>query len=784
MLRNYLTIALRNLRRNLGYTAINLIGLAVGLAACILIGLYVRHELSYDDFHEKEARIYRPVVKQESFMGGARWKGWTAGTLAPEARLQMAGVANAVRINEDGPTSVRHGDEVFENLQSHYAESNLFSIFSFELLRGNPETVLSRPDAVVLTESLAQRIFGSRDAIGETLNVQIRDSVQTVEVTGISADIPSNSHFSYDLLFSFERLLNTRLSISSEQFLTYFLLPINHPPLDTLAQRVLAHHEKSRPPVTEARLQPLDEIYFGDVFAPKQGNRGYVLIFSAIAFLILLIACANYANLAIARSTQRIREIGVRKTVGASQRQLVRQFLGEAILISIVALPFALGAVYVLLPFFNRLAGTDIASLHQLPASLGLIVLGASVGTGVLAGSYPAFFLSRFHPVQVLRERLSFGTGTRLRKALIVFQFALSAALIFSTGILLQQLQYVQEKNLGFDQERVVTVPLKRSSVVKQAQALKQEVARIPGAQHASTSLGAPTVGYFGKRATVLKTETGEVTLQQALVDESFLETLDISLLAGRNFTADHVAEEASVCLLNQTAVDALGWETPEEALGKEVGFSGREKTVIGVVNDFHFHSLHEPIEPLQLEPSETVRTLVVRLAPGDASETLDRLRTTWREFASPFPFTYHFLDQQIDQHYRQERRTVTIIGSFAGLAILLACLGLFGLSASTAERRTKEIGIRKTLGATATNIVTLLSKEFLLLVGIACVIAVPVAYVGMNRWLQDFAYRVEISPWLFVGASLLALTIALATISVQALRAARTDPATALRDE
>ena len=789
MLRNYLTIALRTLRRNFGYTAINLIGLAVGLAACILIGLYVRHELSYDDFHENAERIYRPVVKQKSFRGPARWKGWTAGTLAPQARSEMAGIADAVRLMQDGPTSIRHEDQVFENLQSHYTESNLFSIFSFGLLRGDPETVLSRPNTAVLTESLARRVYGSTDAVGKTLTVELRDSMRTVEVTGVSADVPSNSHVSYDLLFSFETLLNARLSITSEQFLTYILLQENHPSLSTLAERVVEHHEKSQPPVTAAQFQPLEAIYLDDVYAPTQGNRGYVLIFSAIAVLILLIACANYANLAIARSTQRIREIGVRKTVGGSQRQLVRQFLGEAVLISLLALPLALGAAYTLLPFFNRVAGTSIAPLQHLPASGWLVVVAATVGIGVLAGSYPAFYLSRFDPVQVLRKRHSFGGGTWLRKTLIVFQFALSAALIFSTGILLRQLQFVQEKNLGFDQEQVVTVPLKQSSVTKQARALKQEAARLPGIEHAALSIGAPVGGGFGTIGMGLDTETGKVSLQRGFVDESFLEALDISLLAGRNFTADHVAEGASVCLLNRTAVEALGWATPEQALGKEVGFSGRERVVIGVVEDFHFRPLDKPLEPLRLEPPETggsLRrgTLLVRLEPGNVSETIDQLRSTWREFAAPIPFAFHFLDQQIEEHYRQEQRTATLFGSFAGLAILLACLGLLGLSAYAAKRREKEIGIRKTLGATASNIVALLSKEFLMLVAIACAIAVPIAYVGMEQWLQDFAYRVEVSPWLFVGASMLALTIAVATISVQALRAAHTDPAQTLRDE
>jgi putative ABC transport system permease protein len=365
-----------------------------------------------------------------------------------------------------------------------------------------------------------------------------------------------------------------------------------------------------------------------------------------------------------------------------------------------------------------------------------------------------------------------------------VFQFALSAALIFGTGILYQQLAYVQEKQLGFDREQVVTIPLKRPSVAKQAGALKQEVARLAGVRSVSKSLGAPFGEGFGTVGMVLDTETGTVDLHRAQVDDTFLETLDISVVAGRPLTAEDVTENASVCLLNRTATEALGWDAPRAAIGAEVGFSGRECRVVGVVADFHFRPLYRPIEPLRLEPVQQPRTLTVRLAPEDVPGTIDRLRRTWNDIAAPLPFTVDFLDQRVAESYRQEQRTATLLGSFAGLAILLACLGLLGLSAYAAARRTKEIGVRKVLGATTTNIVTLLSKGFLVLVGVACLIAAPVAYVGAQRWLQNFAYRIEISPLLFLGVSAGTVLLALATIGYQALRAAQLDPAITLRNE
>jgi putative ABC transport system permease protein len=761
------------------------------MAACLLMGLYVRFELSYDDFHANGDRIYRAVEEAGFRPEDVAWNASVTGLLAPTARTEYAGVADAVRM-KGLTTRMRREADTYADISGYFAESNLFNIFSFDLQRGDPATALDRPQTVVLSQSLAARIFGNDDPMGQTLRVGIRDSLRTVEVTGVMADVPSNSHLQFDVLVSFDTLLDTRLSISANQFLTYVLLEEEHPPVEALGEQILTYNRETlgKDYVKDARLQPLSAIYFGAIYAPQQGDLRYVYVFSAIAVIILLIACANYMNLATARSIKRTREVGVRKTMGAHRAQLTRQFLGESLLLTLLALPLALGLLALALPAFNSLAGTDI-ELALLSAPLVPALVGVALVVGLVAGSYPALFLARFRPTQVLTGRLPVGwSGARLRKALIVGQFALSAALLFGTAIILQQLDYIQTKKLGFDQEQVVTMELRDPVFRQQADAFKQEIARLPGVQHAALSLGAPTVGGFGRMGHVFDWKSRQVAFQRALVDADFLETMGIELAAGRNFTRQEVSAgrenpmrtERSGLILNEAAVEALGWASPEAAIGRVIEPFG-ENTVIGVVEDFHYRSLRHRIEPLALEPGGYAATAVVRLAPGNVAETLDRLRATWDGFASA-PFAYQFLDQQIDRLYRAEQRTATIIGGFAGLAVLLACLGLFGLAAYAAERRTKEVGIRKALGASVANIVGLLSKEFLVLVAIACVIAAPVAYGVAQQWLQDFAYRIDVSPLVFVAASALALAIAWGTIGTQAVRAARTDPADALRYE
>jgi putative ABC transport system permease protein len=790
MLRNYLTIAFRTLRRNLGYTVINLTGLAVGMAACLLIGLYVRFELSYDTFHAKSDRIYRVDEVSDRDPTGEKYGPYVEIETGPALKESIPEVERVVRMSDRGPQRIERGSDGFDNVQSLYAGAAFFDVFSFELVAGKAQRALRDPNSIVLTQSFAERVFGDADPLGQTMTIDDWGETLTVEVTGVLADVPANSHIAFDGLLSLETLHNSGRTFSSQEVWTYVLLADGTTPaaLDEPLQQVAQNFAAT--PGYDLVLRPLTDLYF-HYWSPQSGDVRYVYVLTAIAAIILLIACANYMNLATARASRRIREVGVRKTLGARRTQLAGQFLGETVLLSLMALPLAVGLLQFAVPTFNRLADASVTLTLAEDATTLLGFAGVAVLIGLLAGSYPALFLSGFRPIEVIREQLTAGwSGARLRKGLIVFQFALSAVLLFCTAIVLQQLGYVQNKKLGFDQERVVTIPIGGRFVYGAADAFKSEVARLPGVQQVALANGAPG-GRFAGSGMVVDWDGEEIALQKAAVDADFLKTLDIDLVAGRNLTPAHVEQargmlpgrEAPFCLLNETAVRALGWSSVDQAVGQTVDLLD-EFTVVGVVEDFHFESLRNEIAPLVIVPAKEPSTLVARIAPGDMSGTIDALHGTWRESVSDLPFTYHFLDDQIDQLYRSEQRTAGVIGGFAGLAVLLACLGLFGLAAYAAERRTKEIGIRKALGASIANIVTLLSKEFMLLVAIACAVGAPVAYFAMERWLQDFAYRVDVSPLLFVASSALAVGVALAAISYQAIQAARTDPADALRSE
>jgi len=793
MLYSYLTVAARTLRRRATYTAINVLGLAVGIGACLLVSLYVQHELSYDDFHKGADRVVRVVEKSGFRPEDVDWNASTTGKLAPQLRASFADVASATRIKRQDEMTLRRQGDVIEDVTVYFTGPSFLDVFGgFALQRGTPEA-LERPHTMVLPASMAARIFGDADPIGASVQMELRDSLRAFEVVGVMNDVASTSHLQFGALASFATLETTRLSIGANQFWTYARLTGDGTTRDALAARILAYNrdDLGKDYVKDVRLEPLREVYFSDVFAPHQGSRRVVYLFGAIAIGILLIAAFNYMNLATARATKRAREVGVRKTLGARRGQLAGQFFGESLLLTGLALPLALAGVGLVLPAFNTLAGTQIA--FQLFRNAEVLALLGSVtaAAGLLAGSYPALFLSRFQPIEVLRERLPVGrSGAGIRKALIVLQFAVSAALLFGTAVVWQQLQYVQQKELGFDTAQVVMLPLKNNAMRAQAGAIEAEMARQPGVLQTARAYGAPTVGGFGRIGFVFPWNDQKISMQRAFVYDAFLETFDIQLLAGRGFRPEDIARaeqlshggDPSICILNETAAEALGW-TPEEAVGKVIEpFQG--KRVVGVVNDFHYRSLRHTIEPLSLEPAPRTDVVAARLAPGDFGETLDRLRATWAKVAPDTPFEFQFLDAHIDQLYRQEQRTARIFSGFAGLALLLACLGLFGLTAYTAERRTQEIGIRKALGASARQVVLLLSKEFVALVAAACVLAAPVAYWGMQRWLEDFAYRVDLSPALFAGGAVAALLLALAAASTQALRAARTDPAKALRSE
>ena len=802
MVRNYLTIALRNLRRHKVYTAINVLGLAVGMAACLLIGLYVEDELSYDDFHAAADRIVA-VGMQSDFFGTSRNTPYPlAATLTSDVPL----VQTTVRTTGDASErTVRYAPESYEQpVQVLTADSTFFDVFSFPLVRGNAGTVLDAPNQAVLTTSTAETFFGTADPMGRTLTVEIRGEPINLTIAGVARDVPTNSTIQFEMVVPMSAYPLTdqqRRSWGTLMFHTYAQL--HQPaPADTLSDammRAAAPHIE-RFPFTFSAL-PLTNLYLSDFVSGSSfsGQWSYSYLFGSIALLILLIAAINYVNLVTAQAEQRAGEVGVRKTMGARRSQVMRQFLGETALVSGVALVIALVLVVATLPGFNALFEKELTlwAARHLWALLGLA--GFILVVTVAAGAYPAFVLSGFQPVRVLRGA-SGSTTTRggwLRKGLVVTQFAVSAGLILGTIVIYQQLHYVQTKNLGFDGEQVVTVDLGAVRSERQ-RAVRQEVLGHPDVRQAT--IGDAMPGGFNTRfsqtaesiSPAESTDTEKVELRPAKVDAKYVETLGLELVAGRSFSPERRTDRTQAYILNEAAARAMGW-TPTSAVGKPFRF-GRgedapEGSVIGVVENFHVESLKTEIAPvvLQMEGerfSSSGGILAAKLSPTGIRAGMDHIESVFTKAVPEASFTYTFLDDTFDDMYRSETRLAWIFTMFAGIAIVIACMGLFGLAAFAAERRTKEIGIRKALGASLADVVSLLSKEFAVLVVVALVVGAPLAYWGMQRWLQDFAYRIEVGPWAFVGTAVVALLIAGGTVSYHALRAAQTDPATALRYE
>ena len=802
---NYLKIALRNFRRHKGYSLINIFGLGVGIAGCLLILLFVREELSFDRFHEQTDAIYR-LVKHTDAGGESSVSVEMPPPLGPALEAGLPEVQHTVRFLRRDGRLISSEIEPSTNSNARfyedgflYADSTFFDVFSFSLLQGDPETALTKPYAIVLTKDMAQKYFGEENPLGKTILVQNSDRY---EVTGVAQNIPSNSSIQFIFLASFStlrQLPGEALMLNSEWFVsaypTYVLLTpkasreiVAHKIPDVLKQ----HTDLDFIQKADYRLEPLTDVH---LFSNAKGSISpggdirYVYIFSSIALLILLIGCVNYMNLATAQSAHRAREVGVRKIVGARRSQLAWQFLGESMLLSVTALLVGFVLVQLSLPTFSNLVQRDLNIGDLGDASFWRALLGVALGVGLLSGSYPALLLSRFRPVEVLKGR--FGTssaGAFFRMGLVVFQFTVSVALIAGAIVIQKQLDYVRTKRLGLDQEHVVVMQLKHSSIRRQADTFAEELRKQSQVQHVAVSSAVPTRSSvrFGEN---IEGRDETVWMSVYGIDTMFLETLDIQLVKGRGFSALFTDASSRTrvggALVNETAAHALGWEEP---LGQRLPFkpNGNEYTVVGVVKDFHFASLREEIEPMLLAPVSDFWSsyISIKLEPGDPAASLSSFEKTWEQFAPDLPFEYFFLDDAFDRLYRAEDRLAGIFNAFTLMAIVVACLGLFGLAAFTAEQRTKEIGIRKVLGATVSAIAMLLSRDFLKLVLVAAALATPIAYIAMNHWLREFAYRVEISWRIFLVAGLAALALSMLTVSYQAIKAALADPVKSLRYE
>lgn len=805
MLKNYLTIAWRTMSRHKGYSFINIAGLAAGLACCLLIGLYVRYEASYDRFHNNAERIYRVTTergKERATNRTAR----TAGPVAPAVNQAIPEVLHAVRLLVDGEFYIERGDVGFQETGIYFADSSFFDVFSFPLLRGNAQMALREPFTAVLTTQAARKYFGDEDPVGQTLRVNEQTDMT---VTGVIENPPPNSHLQFDFVASMataEALQSASWLFenwSTDAFFTYTLVPAEHD-ADALARNLTeAARQHADPrmltqePGYALALEPLTDIYLYSDLAKQAGptgNAAMLVLLGTIGGLILVIACINFMNLATARAAERAKEVGVRKSVGAQRSQVAGQFLAESVLSSLLAMGVAMGLAWLLLPLLSALVGKplDINAPGQVGLAVyGLALVGLVLGTGLLAGSYPALVLSRYRPVVVLKGQHRPRVQDRpVRQGLVVVQFGASVALVAVTIVVFAQLDYLRGTSPGFATDQTMLVSLESiENIEERYDALRAELRALPVVEEVAASASPPAGD--GLPDWLMNIEDAQGTVRRVSVpflpvDFNFISLYDLNMVAGRAFDPDIATDATEAIIINEAAAALLGYYDPAEAIGKPVRqIYPRDAWVIGVVQDFNFRSLHQPIQPLAMRilPSQ-YGTLSVLIRGDDMQETVQAVEDQWAAVVPDRAFTYRFLDTVIDAQYRAEERFVRIFSVFAGLAILIATLGLFGLSAFTAQQRTKEIGIRKTLGASVTDIVRLLCTDLLRLVAVAALLSVPVAYLAVQQWLSGYAYRVDVQAWMFAGAAALALLVALLTVSYQSFKAAHTDPVDSLRYE
>jgi putative ABC transport system permease protein len=796
MFKHYFQIAWRNLWKSRVFSIINVLGLAVGITCCLLMALYIKHELSYDDFQQKGDRIAR-VIMEYSFSGSVSKGNFTSTKVAPAFKRTFPEVESAVRMSQVGRV-VQYGDQLFNEKRFLFADSSFFDLFSFRLLKGNRQQALSGPNKVVLTASAAQKYFGAQDPMDKIIKVGSNGADYVV--TGVIEDCPSNSQIKFDLLASFSSLgANQEKTYWDANFTTYFLLK-DKASIASLQAKIPGFMKQEMKGLTGTDyvtfwLEPFKRIHLYSEYQGFEPNGSivYVYIVGAVAILMLLIACFTYVNLSTARSMERAKEVGIRKVTGAYQKQIFWQFISESFILSVVALIISIVSVLVLLPAFARLTDREItATALNSPFIAGFMLL-VVLCISLLAGSYPALVLSRFQPVKVLKGAFknSF-SGQWLRRSLTVFQFVISVFLIVATFIIQRQLNYIKTKNLGFDREHVLVFTID-GKVRENMTALKTIFKSNPNVLHISRAYNDPTniLGGYNMRSAEMPENT-QIMVTANPVDEEFIKTTGIKIVEGSDFSEQDVkdvmkddqTQKVYHYVLNESAAKELGWK-PEEAIGKKM-FLGNHRPgfVKAVIKDFHFSSMHNPIKPLVLFNEEWTNTLLVKIAGTNIAGTIAFLQDKWKEVAPHRPFEYHFLDEDYDKLYSSELRLGKVLNIFTGIAILLACLGLFGLSAYSIQQRTKEIGIRKVLGASMSDVIALLSKDYVKLVMVAILIAFPVAGWMMHKWLQDFAYRIQMSWWMFAVAAFAALFITLVTISFQAIKAALTNPVKNLRTE
>ncbi|MEX0288242.1 MAG: ABC transporter permease [Flavobacteriaceae bacterium] len=788
MLKNYVKIAWRNLTKNKEYSLLNIGGLAIGMACSILILLWVQNETSYDSFHENGNEIYRLTASaSEDFKAAVSPAGMVA-----DLTNELSQIENSVRLSEPFEALIEIEGEKFKEEPLFFADPSFLEVFTFPLLLGDQKTALDKPDGILLTEQTALKYFGTTQVLGEVLKIDNRDNFT---VTGVLANIPSYSHLQFNAILPMSYYAKTNEDLINNvwnSFNFYGYLQFSKEAVATTSA-VLEVEKKineiyaTRMPDFEIgfQLQPLKDIHLHSdlqIDLPGHGNIQYVNIFFIVAFIILIVACINYMNLATARSSRRAKEVGLRKVIGAGRQQLVRQFLGESILISFLALLLAIALVYLLLPAFNNLAQKELA-FQVWDLKISLMLFSIVLITGLVAGSYPAIFLSSFKPVQVLKGKMRLaGYNLFFRNGLVIMQFVVSVLLLIGTAVIYKQLNFIKNKHLGYDKSNLVYIPMEGEIWGKQ-EALKAALKENPLTADfaiisdlpANLVTGDFDIHWEGKDP------NAQYLFPSIRGNENFVDLFKMRLLHGRDFSK--TSGENHDYLINETAAEVMGMD-PEKAIGQRLTFKGEQGSIIGVVQDFNFKPLQYSIEPLVIEHRNQGSITVVRTQAGTTESTIAALEDIYSDLNPAYPLVYNFVDADIAAQYQGERQMGTIFNVFAMLAIFISCLGLYGLSAFTTEQRFKEIGIRKVLGASVLKLVNMLSRDFLKLVVIAFVVATPIAWYLMEQWLQGYTYRTEIHWWIFALAMISIMAITLVTISYQTLKVAMTSPVKSLRTE
>lgn len=794
VIRNYLSLAFKHLGKQKLFSLINLLGLTVGTTCCLLIFLYLKHELSYDNFHRQGKNIYR-IIRQSDLQGTGTKEdvAYVSGPYAIALRNDYPdAIQRAVRVSPDNDL-ISYRNIAFNERNIYIADSDFFELFDFPLIKGDPRTVLKEPGSIVLTASAAKKYFGQEDPIGKVVEM---NKHLPLKVTGIAADVPTNSHLDFDMVVPISnwKTFDSLRNFPYNGLYTYILLNPNVNVRQLVSSfpqfmdKYMGKWYAANGFKMDLNVQPLRDIYFHNMTfdGVKHGDRQTVFIFLSIALLILIIACINFMNLATAKATDRSKEVGIRKVMGAVKRQLLGQFLLEAFLYAACASVLALVLVQLLMPAYSNLLGYETAPFWKDPWTYSFLV-ALVVIIGLLAGIYPALLMSSFSPIESLRGKIRTGKGgSFFRKVLVVFQFGISVALIICITVITGQMQYVKSQDLGFSKEQTMLVRLDNNEIYANMRSFKEEVQADPSVMSVSVMSGEPG-GFHDIYAHESQARPGQrVMLNTEFSDFQIVGALGLKIIAGRDFSAQFPTDSNRAVLLNRTAAARLGY-TPQQAIGKWIRNMTQDsvhRTIVGVVEDFHFESLKEPIKPMIFSTGEDWRVAVIRLKPGNPAQAIRNIGRIYASAAPGYPFEYNFLDEQFNLHYKDDVRQQDILSIFSSIAIFIACLGLFGLASYTAVKRTKEIGVRKVLGSSVQGIVVLLSRDLLKPVLLGALLAIPAGYYFMNKWLQGFAYRIGVAWWMIAIACAAAILIALVTVCFQAVKAALANPAQSLRSE